>query len=112
MSKTKIRKSGKSPRPRRKKTSPVRFGFDAPWASDVHLAGTFNGWSTSETPLNNSGDGKWHVSLDLAPGHYEYKFFVDGRWCCKPGCCDGPDALCPECVPHAFGTMNRVIEVG
>jgi 5'-AMP-activated protein kinase regulatory beta subunit len=58
--------------------------------------------------MNSHGDGSWRVELELAPGRYEYKFIVDGAWCCEPG---HADADCADCVPNACGTMNRVIEV-
>lgn len=54
--------------------------------------------------------GNWSVGLKLSPGRYEFKFVVDGDWCCEPGSEDGTD-LGPGCVPNAFGTMNRVIEI-
>jgi hypothetical protein len=46
----------------------------------------------------------------LPPGRYEFKFVVDGAWCCEPGC-EGPHHGCPKCVPNSSGTMNRLIEV-
>ncbi len=45
----------------------------------VHVAGNFNGWSSSETALADI-DGKghsWAVSAELAPGRYEYKFVLN-----------------------------------
>lgn len=47
--------------------------------------------------------------MNLSPGRHEFKFVVDGEWCCEPGC-NGRDQG-PKCVPNPFGTMNRVIEV-
>lgn len=43
----------------------------------VHLAGSFNGWSTTSTPLSQDPDGVWRLTLDLSgipPGTYGYKF--------------------------------------
>ena len=60
--------------------------------------------------LTQRDDGTWAITLDLPPGRYEYKFVVDGQWCCEPGC-DGTNRDCPKCVPNAFGTMNRFVEV-
>ena len=86
------------------------FSCVAPSAQAVFLAGTFNGWSLDATPMVKGNDGNWSVALDLPPGRFEYKFIVDGVWCCEPGCDDwvfqGPD-----CVPNEFGSRNRVIEV-
>ena len=55
-------------------------------------------------------DGKWNVAMALPPGHYEYKFVIDGKWSCEPGC-DGPHHGYGKCVPNSFGTMNHLIEV-
>ncbi len=95
------------------KSPTVRFTCKAPWASKVFLAGTFNGWSSTETPMKNDKTGNWNTSLNLSPGEYEFKFIVDDRWCCDPGCCDMPGVHCPpsQCVQNALGTMNRVFHV-
>ena len=77
-------------------------------AQSVFLAGSFNDWDPTRMPMERLGDGSWEAELDLAPGRYEYKFIVDGAWCCEPG---RADAECADCVPNPFGTLNRVIEV-
>ncbi len=53
-------------------------------AEEVYISGSFNGWSTSEIPLEKTGDG-WEVELHLSPGKYLYKFIVDGEWMRAPG---------------------------
>ena len=53
--------------------------FD-PEAMGVNVAGNFNNWCPTDTPLKNTGDGKWVVRLLLRSGQYEYRFLVDGRW--------------------------------
>ncbi|MCA9076948.1 MAG: glycogen-binding domain-containing protein [Planctomycetaceae bacterium] len=73
------------------------------------LAGTFNDWQTDASMMTKDEGGHWNAKLDLPPGRYEYKFVVDGQWCCEPGC--QASAECPQCVPNDFGTMNRVIDV-
>ncbi|QEG35795.1 glycogen-binding domain-containing protein [Bythopirellula goksoeyrii] len=87
----------------------TQFSCHAPDASAVFLAGTFNDWQTDATPLANVDQGNWKVQMELAPGHYEYKFFVDGQWCCEPGC--QPLEACPKCVSNSFGTMNRFMDI-
>jgi len=89
--------------------SSTEFTCHAPNAATVFLAGTFNSWDPNATPMQPSGGFEWSTRLNLPPGRYEYKFVVDGVWCCEPGCKE--TALCPHCVSNAFGTMNRVIEV-
>lgn len=88
----------------------TRLGCHAAEATTVCVAGTFNGWNPAATPLTRRDGGTWEVTLDLPPGRHEYKFVVDGAWCCEPGCPE-PPAGCPKCVPNPYGTMNRVVEV-
>ncbi len=87
----------------------TRFSCQAEHANSVCLAGTFNDWNAQSTPMRKNG-GEWSADLELAPGRYEYKFVVDGQWCCEPGCEDEYRG-CPKCVPNQFGTMNRLLEV-
>lgn len=88
----------------------VLFSCRADTARAVFLAGTFNAWEPEATPMRRNAKGLWTARLPLAPGRYEYKFVVDGRWCCEPGRED--DAThSSDTVPNAFGTLNRVIEV-
>jgi 1,4-alpha-glucan branching enzyme len=77
-------------------------------ARGIFLVGSFNDWDPTRTLMERQGDGSWQAELELAPGRYEYKFIVDGVWCCEPG---SADAEGNDCVPNPFGTMNRVIEV-
>lgn len=86
------------------------FGCHSDTAKAVFLTGSFNDWSPTATPMTRDNPGHWTVSLPLAPGHYEYKFIVDGEWCCEPGC-TYKEVHCPHCTMNEFGTMNRVLEV-
>lgn len=88
----------------------TRLTCTTPAAKAIFVAGTFNDWSPTATPLKRGPKGVWNADLDLAPGRYEFKFLVDGVWCCEPGNVN-PDAACAQCVPNTLGTMNRVIEV-
>lgn len=90
-------------------SKPIEFSCQAPSAKAVFLAGTFNGWKPDAEPLRPV-NGKWTVTLPLPPGHYEYKFVVDGQWCCEPGC-EHAYQGCPRCVANDRGTMNRILEV-
>ncbi|MBI1784013.1 glycoside hydrolase family 13 [Candidatus Sumerlaeota bacterium] len=99
-------------------TRTCQFCHHSPGAREVFLAGDFNGWSTSSTPMEKGSWGNWILSLALPPGRYEYKFIVDGDWRCSTGewqCSldgeDGRDLECRDCVPNPFGTLNHVIEV-
>jgi hypothetical protein len=45
----------------------------------VFLSGSFNAWSTLETPMHACDSG-WTVTLKLQPGKYLYKYIIDGKW--------------------------------
>lgn len=87
----------------------VAFSLRAPEAKSAFLAGSFNDWSADALPMRKDAKGNWSVSVKLTPGRYEYKFVVDGAWCSRePG---ASEAASVDCVPNAFGTENRVLEV-
>ena len=92
-------------------TKSVEFSCHAPTAKVVFVAGTFNDWKPDVMPLHNHlPNSKWVGTLALPPGRHEYKFVVDGQWCCEPGT---PDESRDDvnCCANSFGTMNRVLEV-
>ena len=88
------------------KTKPkkVPFEFMAPDAKKVCLAGDFNDWDTTASPMKKDKKGMWKATVSLKPGRYEYRFLVDGNWENDP-CCAG-------CVPNEFGSQNcvRIVE--
>ncbi len=92
------------------KTKPIEFSSYAPRAQSVFVAGTFNDWNPKTIPLHREMDGHWKTTLPLTPGHHEFKFIVDGEWCCEPGCEHQYQGY-PKCCANDFGTMNRVLEV-
>ncbi len=104
---SKKNKASKQQSDARRKTT---LSCHAPDAGEVFVAGTFNEWKLDEVFLKRDNSGRWSVDLELAPGRYEFKFIVDGQWCCEPGC-EGEHRGCPKCVPNEHGTMNRVLEV-
>ncbi len=82
---------------------PMTFQLNAPHAKRVILAGSFNNWNTKSISAKKDGKGNWSVKVNLKPGKYEYKFFVDGNWVNDP--------RCGACVPNAFGSQNCTLEV-
>jgi len=53
--------------------------------TSVTVAGTFNGWNASATPLKTADGRTWRVTIPVAPGRHEYKFVLDGRdWVIDP----------------------------
>jgi hypothetical protein len=82
----------------------VRLVVVQPGASVVQAAGDFNGWNPSRTPLEQTADGAWTVTLPLEPGRYEYQFVVDGdRWIGDPFAVEQSD--------DGFGSRNAVLDV-
>ena len=63
--------------------SKVTFTYEGS-GTNVYLAGSMNGWSTSANKLTKSGSVST-TTLTLAPGQYEYKLVVDGNWINDPG---------------------------
>ncbi|XP_042496923.1 protein PTST homolog 2, chloroplastic-like [Macadamia integrifolia] len=52
-------------------------------ASEVLLAGSFDGWA-SQRKMEKSSGGIFSVNVKLYPGRYEIKFIVDGVWKIDP----------------------------
>jgi len=57
----------------------VSFFCVAPEAQHVTLAGEFNDWNPTATPMQRMPDSRWMASLELPHGHHQYLFLVDGR---------------------------------
>ena len=70
---------------------------------EVFLAGDFNNWSDTETPLTET-DGLYEKTIYLKKGKYTYKFIVDGQWL--------TDENAEEFVGDGFGGQNSIIFVG
>ena len=90
-------------RSKKKLEKAIYFEYFAPGAKTVELAGTFNDWNPSKTPLRKDSDGRWKVTLELSSGYYEYRFLVDSNW--------QNDQRPVECIPNAFGTWNCVLRI-
>lgn len=84
-------------------SQPVRLELTRPQAREVFVAGSFNDWQPTTTPLKSVGDGKWAVELSLPPGRYEYRFIADGEWVDDPGA--------KEVVPNPHGAANALLVV-
>ena len=93
-----------------KSTRSVNFSCRAPKAKAVFVAGSFNDWMPDENPLRRETDGPWSTTLSLLPKRHEFKYIVDGQWCCELGC-EHQYSGCLKCVPNTCGTMNRFVDV-
>lgn len=102
---SKAKPAESKPRPPQTRTVPcaVRFEVDIPQARKVSVAGNFNGWDPADAPLVCIGSNKWFKDLYLAPGRYEYRFVVDGKWIDPP--------KTKAYVPNPYGSRNAVVEV-
>ena len=81
----------------------VSFELFAPGAKAVFLTGDFNGWDTKRHAMHDAGHDLWEKTLVLPPGRYEYKFWVDGKWCMD----SDNRSVCRNC----FGTQNSVLNL-
>ncbi|MBP6872406.1 MAG: alpha-glucosidase C-terminal domain-containing protein [Bacteroidales bacterium] len=69
----------------------------------VELAGEFNGWTPSRTPLKFE-NGNWVTTLSLNPGRYQYQLVTDGKWKIDPAN--------PDSVDNNNGGFNSVLKAG
>ena len=85
----------------------VQFMLTAPAASRVALTGDFNGWDPRQIEMTrDSRDGRWAVTLALAPGRPSYAYVVDDtQWVRDPlGTAAEPNDLAP---PRSVITVTR-----
>lgn len=80
----------------------VQFMLSVADAQSVCVAGTFNGWDPSKTPLRREG-ADWVAAISLPRGVYEYRFIVDGVWMNDPGAATS--------APNPFGGVNSVLTI-
>jgi 1,4-alpha-glucan branching enzyme len=81
----------------------ITFRLAAPAAHSVKLAADFTDWEKSPVKMTKHAKGVWQASVPLPPGHYSYRFIVDGQW--------QDDPLCAQREKNPFGTNNAVIDV-
>jgi chromosome partitioning protein len=73
-------------------------------ASQVSVAGDFNGWSAQSNPMQpGARAGEFRCAMDLRPGRYLYRLVVDGRWTTDPHN--------QYVESNQFGELNNVVEV-
>jgi len=91
-------------------------------ANKVFISGTFNGWGTTQTPMQHVSDG-WMIDLNLKPGKYGYKYIIDGKRITDPNNnvrernSDGGYNSVVFCCNHLFGLngfkdARRVVVTG
>lgn len=91
---------------RKLKNGRVRVTFTMPaleGCETMHLAGEFNDWSETATPMKRQADGSWAVKLDLENNrHYHYRYLVNGRVWHNDGQAD-------EYASNPYGGDNSVV---
>jgi chromosome partitioning protein len=81
-----------------------QFFIHAPEATSVKIVGNFNNWIPADASnMERKEDGTWTKNFFLAPGSYQYRFVVDGKWV--------EDANNPKFVDNSYGGKNSVIEI-
>lgn len=82
----------------------VVFTACYPSASNVQIAGDFNGWQPQMSPMAKIDDtGIWQIKMPLTAGSYRYRFVVDGQWQ------HDPNNATTE--PNPYGELNSVLQV-
>ena len=82
----------------------VTFTVHAEAGQDVRLAGTFTDWEAKAKKMTfKKRAGVYSASVKLAPGEYQYKFIIGGKW--------ATDDQNTEFVPNDKGTFNSKIVV-
>jgi chromosome partitioning protein len=82
----------------------VTFAARFDGAARVLIAGDFNNWMPTSTPMTvEPRTDRWVTRLPLNPGRYQYRFVVDGRWTTDPAN--------TAVEINQFGELNNVVEV-
>ncbi|MGF1566239.1 MAG: hypothetical protein ACFCUH_12805 [Flavobacteriales bacterium] len=87
----------------------VTFRVDMSNVTDPYTTpevnGIFNGWCGGCAPLTNTSGDIWALTVQLAPGNYEYKFAADG-WAIQENLTPGS-----TCTVTNDGFTNRLVSV-
>jgi len=81
----------------------VVLSFQHDTQGPVYVAGSFNNWDVSRTPMKKNRKGAWEAKLKLPPGEYEFRYFCNGQWF--------TDYAADGVVPNAYGDFNSVLRV-
>ena len=93
-------------KPPRVENGRLLFVFHDDTAASVSVAGDFNEWNRTTTPLERNGAGLWSTEIAVPhAGRFEYKFIINGqRWMEDPS--NGMK------TPDNHGGLNSVIVIG
>lgn len=80
------------------------FRFRCDGTTGLYLAGDFNEWSTSATPLQQVKPGTWETKLKLPEGEHRYRYVTaEGGW--------QTDFSAPNVVANPYGGWDSVVIV-
>jgi hypothetical protein len=78
----------------------------------VSLRASFNSWG--EWPMEKQPDGAWSITVDLEPGEYQYKFFINSQWPKDMSTAHAGGPVDPNAIGYVndgFGGQNAVCRV-
>lgn len=81
----------------------VQLALYRPGAERVGVAGSWNEWDATQTPLSRTPDGLFHGWVMVPRGRQEYMFVADGTWV--------TDESAPLWHDDGFGHRNAVLEL-
>lgn len=83
----------------------VLFVQPATCAKQVSIAGDFNDWDPTATPMKrDEGLGVWRACVPVPPGRYHYRLVIDGLWV--------KDPYNNWVESNPVGELNSVVEIG
>jgi hypothetical protein len=72
-------------------------------AESVNLAGEFNDWDPTATPMKHDSNGAYRTTIELEPGReYQFRYLVNGEHWCN-------DWNADAYVPNNLGVDNCVV---
>lgn len=85
----------------------AKVTFTMPALEDVealYLVGDFNNWSINAHPMERGADGAWSLTLPLAPGSYQFRYYDNkNQW--------HNDWAADSYVPNQYGGDNSIVIV-
>lgn len=80
------------------------FVQPAPKARQVSIAGDFNKWDPTATPMRRDDYlGVWQACIPVPPGRYKYRLVIDGKWVHDP--------YNSRYETNPFGELNSIVEI-
>jgi 1,4-alpha-glucan branching enzyme len=88
----------------RKTHNGVLFVQPQQTARQISVAGDFNNWSPTATPLRKDETlGVWQACIPIPPGRYRYRVVIDGAW--------KHDQYNSSIETNPFGELNSILEI-